>query len=157
MTIILDRYALPEKGVVDLKIERSFEIKITASDARDKVRWWLRDEVSMHLDADPPTLVVGEQIVWRVPAVLSVMGTGRVGIVGFVEVEVATGTMTNTPEHQAIIEKRAKQMVAQLPPHPPKGPVRDQYRPRHIPAAPQVSFDANDLPIVMFAQSSDAD
>ena len=54
-----------------MKVDRSFEINVTAEEARRHVREWLREEVSLLIDAEPPTLVVGDQVVWRVPAWIS--------------------------------------------------------------------------------------
>src|SRR5262245_38817820 len=132
MTIIIDAYTIPEKGKVELNVKRSFEIKITAEEARYKVRWWLRDEVSMLIDADPPTLVVGQQIVWRVPAVFSAPSIGRVGVVGTVEVDVTTGEMNATAECKAAIQSQAEEMAERLPPYQPKGSVPERYHPKHL-------------------------
>jgi hypothetical protein len=65
MTIILDNYTLPKTGHVELNL--SFDIVISAEDAQKKVRWWLRDHLGMLLDADTPTLAIGEKTLWRVP------------------------------------------------------------------------------------------
>ena len=133
MTILLDPYIIPEKGKVELKIDRSFEIKVTAEEAQHKVRWWLRDEVSMLIDADPPTLVIGEQVVWRVPAWIGFPHTGRAGMVGAVDVDVNTGAMNNTPACKAEIERQAEAVAACQPPYQPKSPVSEKYRPKYIP------------------------
>jgi hypothetical protein len=145
MPIIIDPYTIPEKGKVELDVKRSFEIKVSAEEARRKIRWWLRDEVSMLIDAEPPTLVVGEQVVWRVPAVLSAPGTGRVGVVGVVEVDVATGEMNVIPELKAAIEAQAEALAKRLSPYQPKDPVPAKYRPNHIPPAPQIVYDEKGL------------
>ncbi len=155
MTILLDPYTIPEKGKVELKIDRSFEIKVTAEEARHKVRWWLRDEVSMLIDADPPTLVIGEQVVWRVPAWIGFPHTGRVGMVGVVDVDVKTGEMNNTPACKAEIEHQAEEVAARQPPYQPKGPVPEEYRPQHIPPAPKIIFDEDGLPVVVPAHSQE--
>jgi hypothetical protein len=149
MTIIIDPYTIPEKGRVELEVKRSFEIKVSAEEARQRVRWWLRDEVSMLIDAEAPTLVVGEQVVWRVPAVFSAPGAGRVGVVGLVEVDVTTGEMNITPELKAAIEHQAKVLAERLPPYQPKGPAPEKYRPKHIPPAPQIVYDEHGLPVVV--------
>lgn len=47
MTIILEPFTLPKKGKVKLKVDRSFDIKVTAEEARQKVQRWLVDEVSL--------------------------------------------------------------------------------------------------------------
>jgi len=49
------------------------------------------NEVSYLIGADSPTLVVGERVVWRVPAWFGLLHTGRLGIVGTVGVDVSSG------------------------------------------------------------------
>lgn len=157
MTIIIDFYTIPEKGKVELNVQRSFEIKITAEEARYQVRWWLRDEVSMLIDADPPMLVVGEQVVWRVPAVFSAPGAGRVGVVGAVEVDVTTGEMNITPECKAAIEYQAEALAKRLPPYQPKGQVPDKYHPKHLLTASKVVYDEKGLPVAVPANTLKSD
>ena len=134
---------------METNAQRSFELNVTAEEAQRQVRWWLREEISMHLDADPPSLVVGVQVVWRVPAVFSAAGVGRVGVAGTLEVDVTTGEINVTPEQKAEIKCQAEEMAGRLPPYQPKGPVPEKYRPKHIPPAPKVTFDENDLPVVV--------
>ncbi len=148
MAIVLDPYVIPEKGLVEVKIDRTFEIKVTAEEARYQVRWWLRNEVSMLMDANPPTLVVGEQVVWRVPAVFSSPGASQVGVVGTVEVNVTTGEMNATSAHKAALERQAVAMAEHLPPYQPKGSVPEKYRPQHLPPAPKIVFDEQGLPVI---------
>ena len=125
MTIILDNYILPEKGPVTVTV--SFEIKVTAEEARHIANRWLLNEVSYLLGADPPTLVVGERAVWRVPAWIGFPSTGRVGVVGTVDVDVETGELLNPLERKAAIERyleeevkprlpKDRQPVRELPP-----------------------------------------
>lgn len=120
MTIILEPFTLPKKGKVNLKVDRSFDIKVTAEEARRKVQRWLVDEVSLLLGADEPTLVVGDRVVWRVPAWLGLPHTGRIGVVGTVEVDVTTGEMTNSPACKADLERRSEELAAHQPPFQPK-------------------------------------
>lgn len=140
MTILLEPYIIPEKGKVELKVERSFEIKVTAEEAQRQVNCWLLNEVSYLIGADPPTLVVGEQVVWRVPAWIGFPHTGRAGIVGNVDVDVTTGVMNNTPECKVEIERRAEELAARQPPYQPKGDVPEAFLPKHIPPAPKVTI-----------------
>lgn len=156
MTILLDPYLVPEKGEVELNLKRSFEIKVTAKEARRQVNRWLRDEVSMLISADQPTLVVGKQVVWRATAWISFPHTGRAGQVGVIDVDVTTGTMNNTPERKAEIERQAEAVAARQPPYQPKGPVPKEYRPKHIPPAPQIVFDEAGLPVVVPAPPQEA-
>jgi hypothetical protein len=137
MTVLLDPYTIPEKGKVELKIERSFEIKITAEEARRQVNRWLRDEVSLLISADLPTLVIGEQVVWRAPVWISFPHTGRAGIVGTIDVDVTTGAMSNTPERQAELEQQAEAVAARQPPYfPKKAP--EQYLARNASSIPKL-------------------
>jgi hypothetical protein len=139
MTIIIEQpYLIPEKGPVDLKVERSFDIKVTAEEAKHQVNRWLLNEVSYLIGADSPTLVVGERVVWRVPAWLGLPHTGRVGIVGTVDVDVSTGAMTNTPACKADLERRAEELAVRQPPYQPKAEVPPQYIAKDIPVTPNV-------------------
>jgi hypothetical protein len=149
MTIILDPYTLPAKGKVEVKLERSFEIKISAEEARRQVNHWLHHEVSYLIGAESPTLVIGEQaVVWRVPARLAFPDTGRVGTVGAVEVDVTSGAMNNTPVCKADIERCAEALAAKLPPYQPKTEVPAAFLPKHIPPAPKLVLNENGIPVV---------
>jgi hypothetical protein len=149
MTIVLEPYLVPQKGKVQLKIDRSFEIKITADEARRQVSRWLHDNVAMLIGAEAPTLVVGEQIVWRVPAVFCTPDLGRVGVVGAVDVDVNSGVMTIPTDLGPALEHKAEELAERLPPYQPKGPVPEKYRPAHIPPAPTIVLDEAGMPTVV--------
>lgn len=131
-----------------MNTNRSFEIKVTAEEARRQVNRWLHHEVSMLLRALPPTLVVGERVVWRVPASLGLPHLGQAGTVGVVEVDVTAGAMNNTPECQAEIEHCAEALATRLPPYQPKSEVPAEYIPKNIPPAPQLILDENEIPVI---------
>ena len=140
MTILLDGYTLPERGAVELNIQRSFEIKVTAEEARRKVNRWLLTEVSCMMGADFPTLVIGERVVWRVPAHFSTPQTGIVGIVGMIDIDVQTGKMENTTACKAAIEERAQALASRLPPYQPLSAIAEKYIPKHLPSAPRLEL-----------------
>ncbi|HLF01541.1 MAG TPA: hypothetical protein VI547_06165 [Anaerolineales bacterium] len=117
MTIILANYPLPEKGRVEININLSFEIKVTAEQAQRRVSRWLMEFVSTQMGAEQPTLVIdGERALWRVPAYIGFPHVGHAGIVGMIDVDVRTGEVHNTPEAQAEIEKRATEIARRQPP-----------------------------------------
>jgi len=118
MVIMLDNYKIPEKGKVDLNVHESFEIRVTAEEAQKKVRWWLRDNVGMLLDADPPALVIGDTIVWRVPVYVSYPHTGRFSNVGVANVDVMTGDIID-PEgaKKAMDDYYEKELKHRIPPY----------------------------------------
>lgn len=126
MTILLEQAAIPEKGNVELNIQRTFEIKVTAKEAQRQVNRWVLLEVSCVMGAEPPTLVVGERVVWRVPVVLTASHVGIVGEAGTVDVDVQTGAMNNI-EREAEIVQVAKALAAKMPPYKPRGNVPAEY------------------------------
>ena len=150
MTIVLDSYIIPEKGMVELKVDRAFEIKVTAEEARRRVNRWLHDEVSMLMRALSPSLVVGEQIVWRVPASLGMPHLGQVGTVGTVDVDVTTGEMTNTSECKAELERCAKALANRLPPYQPRKKTPPEYVAKNVPPAPNLHIPEDEqAPLVI--------
>ncbi len=156
MTILLDPYTIPEKGKIQLNVKRSFEIKVTAEEARRQVSRWLLNEVSYMIGADSPTLVVGEQVVWRVPAIFSAPGAGRVGVVGTVDVDVSTGAMDNTLERKSAIEGQAEALANRLPPYQPKQEVPAEYLAKNVPPAPKLVLDENGFPTVVTVPAREA-
>jgi len=155
MTIILDSYTIPEKGVVEINLNRSFEIKITAEEARRQVNRWLLNEVSYLMSADAPTLVIGEHVVWRVPAWITFPDVGRAGVVGLVEVDVTTGLMNNTPECKAEIERCAEKVAAHLPPYQPIREVPTEYLAKDVPPAPTLILHEDKPPTVVTTSAED--
>lgn len=119
MTILLDQYPLPERGPVKLTIDQTFEICVTAAEARRQVDRWLFDQVSYMMTAEAPILVLGERIVWRVPAILTASHVGKVGQVGTVDVDVQTGQMDDTPALIAALQQAGIELGKRLPPYQP--------------------------------------
>lgn len=120
LTLLLDEYTLPTSGVVDLQLNRSFEIKVTAEQARRQVKQWLFNEVSMTLTSQTPTLLIGTQVVWRVPVIFTAAQIGPVGCAGEIDVDVASGAMNNTPTVKATILSQAGKLAATMPPYQPR-------------------------------------
>jgi hypothetical protein len=120
LTLLLDEYTLPDVGVVDLHLNRSFEIAVTAEQAQRQVKRWLLDEVSMTMTTQPPMLLIGAQIVWRVPVIFTAAHIGSVGCVGEVDVDVATGAMNNTSALKERILSQARKLAATMPPYQPR-------------------------------------
>lgn len=91
MTIILDNYALPEKGQFDIDLHVSFDVKISAQEAKRSVRKWVRSEVTMLLQAGNPVLVIAKRLVWRVPVEIAFpMRSGNFSV-STIDVDVVTG------------------------------------------------------------------
>jgi len=115
-TIILDNVTLPETGPVEIRIDRSFTIGLSAEQARRTVNRWLMMEVSMSFVAESPTLALAASAVWRVPVVYTASHVGRVGLAGTVDVDVNTGEIFDSPEVRECIFAVARTMAEKLPP-----------------------------------------
>lgn len=120
LTVLLDDYTLPNRGVVDLQLNRCFEIKVTAEQARRQVKGWLLDQVSYMMTAKMPTLVIGASVVWRVPVILTATHVGHVGVAGAVDVDVETGAMNDLSACKEAILAQAHQLAATIPPYQPR-------------------------------------
>jgi hypothetical protein len=119
LTLLLDEYTLPQSGVVDLQLNRSFEINVTAEQARRQVKGWLLDQVSYMMTAKLPILVIGARVVWRVPVILTATHVGHVGVVGEVDVDVETGAQRDLPACKAAILAQASKLATTIPPYQP--------------------------------------
>lgn len=140
MQVVFEKLDLPEQGVVELTMQHSFEIKVTAEEARRQVNRWLSWEISMLIAADPPSLVIGKHVVWRVPAWIGFPSRGRAGTVGTVDIDVRTGEIYNLAETKAAIEHCAKAIAAKLPPYQPHKSVPKEFIPEDIPPAPRLEL-----------------
>ncbi len=109
MAIILNNYAIPDKGPVHINFNMSFEIKHTAVQAKRLVSGWLLNEISYLIGADLPTLVLYESPAWRVPIWLTLPGTNHKEIIGAVDVDVETGKINDPVKSKAQIEQYLQQ------------------------------------------------
>jgi hypothetical protein len=134
MTIILEHYPIPDSG--SFEIRKTVQITISATQARRKVDEWLLLEVSMMMGADPPTLVVGERIVWRVPARFTAPHVGRLGTVGEVDVDAQTGDLHDLAAAKEASLSCAKKLAKTLPPFRVKE-TPPEYLATHLPPTHQ--------------------
>lgn len=131
VAILLDQPALPEQGAVNINLHCTFEIKVTAEQARRQVKQWLFKEVAMTLTSQAPTLLIGSRIVWRVPVVFTSPQIGTVGAVGEIDVDVATGAMDNSPNLKTMLLEQSRELAATMSP----------YQPRTVPPQPWLVKD----------------
>ncbi len=85
---------------------------VTAFSARQKVTGFVADEISTQMHGGEPVLVMGEQICWRVPVILSLPPSGDRGEVGAIDVDVETGQLLISPSLIQEIENRAEYLAA---------------------------------------------
>ncbi len=105
---------------LQLEVNISATLGITAEQARRKVSRFLMDHVSMFLSPSAPLLVVEsqEKIYWRFPVGLSLGQQGYLGQVGEVDVDAYTGELLLDNDSLARVEANA-QRLAQSTAHLP--------------------------------------
>lgn len=146
MTIVLDHFVIPERGVFEIDLKQSIEIRVTAKEAQRKVDRWVMEYVSYMMHAEMPTLVITkEKTVWRVPAVYTASQVGRVGTVGTVDIDVFTGVMETSDKLGEQFIACAREMATKLPPYKPGHmQVADEFIPKHIPQAQMAQLPEDD-------------
>ncbi|MDM8527073.1 hypothetical protein QUF58_02570 [Anaerolineales bacterium HSG24] len=128
MSIMINNKTIPEKGSITLKIDRTFEIRVTAKQAQRTVNHWVQHEVSYLMRALAPILVVDEkQIVWQTPISFGVPHLGQVGTIGTIEVDIVTGQMTNSGVNKAKLINQAERLATQLPPYQPHQEISPEF------------------------------
>jgi hypothetical protein len=61
LTLSVDVCTLPERGLVHLAFDHTFEIKISAEEVRRQVKRWLLNEVSYMFTANAPSSRLGKR------------------------------------------------------------------------------------------------
>ncbi|MEK7311117.1 MAG: hypothetical protein AAB382_04020 [Chloroflexota bacterium] len=136
MNIILSDYIIPEKGTLAIHVDRVVEINVTAEQARRKVDHWLMDQVSSQMGADEPTLVVSEQVVWRVPAHIGFPQVGTIRGIGTIDVDVISGELMDTEGQTAkMIEYLEREVRPNLPPYNSRADMPADFIPNGVPRA----------------------
>lgn len=92
----VEQLTLPRSGQVEIQINLSSAVNITAVSARRKVNAFLATHVGNLLLAGEPALTITDRIVWRVPVDVTDPVNGRLGRVGDVDVAVDSGELLLT-------------------------------------------------------------
>lgn len=103
----LEKLTLPRAGRVEVNINLSADIHITATMARRRVSRLVISEIGNLLYGGEPSLALGERLCWRVPVLLAYPDTGPLGQAGALDVDVETGEILVTPEKLAEISDYA--------------------------------------------------
>lgn len=115
MAILLENYPLSSaRGHLEFLV--TLDVSVTAEEAKRKVDFWLHDEVSMQLNAEWPTLVVGDKTVWHVPAHFSLPRYGALGVVGTVVVDSLTGEIVAPEACRAAIVQYLNEKIKPILP-----------------------------------------
>lgn len=113
MTIILEHYPLPSSGHLHLNVTIDANINVTAEEAQKAVSRYLLNEISYLMWAEKPSLVVRQRSAWRVPVFIGLVGVGRVGPLGTIDVDVETGEIQSiTPQLVEEMKQRVQNYLA---------------------------------------------
>jgi hypothetical protein len=94
--VAFENLEIPATADVEIEIKLRAQVNVTATTAQRKVSRFMLDRVSNLLCGNPPTLIVGERLRWRVPIWLGFPARGLVGKVGEMDVDVETGELIFT-------------------------------------------------------------
>lgn len=140
MTIILDHYKIPETGTFEIR--QTVTVNVSAQAAQRAVNRWLLMNISTQMGAEEPSLVVNQQTVWRVPVRFTTPHVGKVGTVGYIDVDVLTGELLRLDSCQREIEQAAAELATFLPPFEPNMHISADYLLNHAPPAHRLMIDA---------------
>jgi hypothetical protein len=105
----------PKDGPLRVEAQFSGEITVSPAVARRRAAGFLGGHVTMMVLAGEPTLVLGEQPVWRVPACLHLPGLGEVTTVGTVDVDALTGkVIPPSPDQISTMQRRANDIATRF-------------------------------------------
>jgi hypothetical protein len=92
-TITLTGEGVKDLNQLNVHISVEATVNVDAKSARRRVTAWLASEVGNMLIAGEPRLVISENTVWRLPALLTSSERGIIGEVGCVDVDAVTGEL----------------------------------------------------------------
>ncbi len=115
-TVVLEYQTVwPDTASLHIEAHITQEITIAPEVARRRAAGFLGVEVLMAAQAGPPTLVIAERPIWRVPAHLQLPGLGDVATLGTLDIDAATGDVIPlTPDSLADMQRRAHAIATRL-------------------------------------------
>lgn len=113
MRILIETEKLPERGPLNICLDVTATINITAEEARRKVSIFAGNEIADLLSGEVPDWVLQKNgAYWRVPVALSSKSLGRIGLVGFIGVDVETGDLQLSEQSTRRIAESAQRFAA---------------------------------------------
>lgn len=112
MTVMLETIVPPDKGLLNIEIKLTADIQISPDAARQSVSVFVGNQIGDLLHGETPNLVLRENgVYWQVPVTLSSKSLGRIGQVGSIDVDVATGDLNITDQIISEIEHHAQRFA----------------------------------------------
>lgn len=115
-SIILTDRPVPETGRLDIEVNISATVSLSAEEARREVNRFVHREISYLMRGDTPSLVVADRVYWRVPVILTFPSYGPLGTVGNIDVDVETGELKVSADRITEIQRCAQSLAARSSP-----------------------------------------
>ena len=125
-TYIVETFGRSQAAIVNLDDYRKFRqyqeqregVRVTGVEAKRRAQGYLTVEVAMALRPGEPSLVGGNQPVWRMPVWLHLRGLGQVESLGSLDVDATTGEVVPlSPTEIQTTQDRADAIAHRLAPH----------------------------------------
>lgn len=117
----LSTLQLPPQADVRIEISVAAHLGITAQSAQRKVSKLVLDQVGNLLYGNPPNLVAGPRLLWRVPVWVSSPDRGPIGQVGILDVDAQTGEVLYSQEQLNNIGEQARALAQRTSSNPDRG------------------------------------
>lgn len=117
----LSTLQLPPQADVRIEISVAAHLGITAQSAQRKVSKLVLDQVGNLLYGNPPSLVAGTRLLWRVPVWLSLPGQGLIGQAGTLDVDAQTGEVLYSQEQLNNLGEQARVLAQRTSSNPDRG------------------------------------
>lgn len=114
-TITITGDGIQDTQELGIQISIVATVNIDAKTARRRVTAWLVSEVGNMLIGGTSQLVISQQTVWRVPAILTSSSVGTVGQVGVVDVDATSGEILVDEALRKQILENVKHLVSSAP------------------------------------------
>lgn len=116
ISVILADQPIPPDGPLNIEVNISATVNISAEEARRKVNNFAHRDLSYLMRAEFPSLVAAGRVYWRVPIVLTLPSYGAIGTVGTIDVDVESGELNTNREHIMEIQRCAKELASRTVP-----------------------------------------
>ncbi len=115
MSVNVRGVQVPAGATVDVKIEVTAQVNVTAFVAQQQVTRFVISKIGNQLCGDTPDLHVGERLCWSVPVVLTSPVKGVIGRVGEILVDTNTGELLADPDTVERIAANAERLAQRSP------------------------------------------
>ena len=107
----------PKEGSLRVDARLQGEVSVSPDMARHRANGYFSREIALFLIAGEPELILGEQALWRVPAILRLRGFGEIAVVGSVSIDALSGEPNPLSSEQIhTIRERANDLANRLAP-----------------------------------------